>query len=129
MSAVEKPEIGAVGWFDLTVPDAEGIRDFYERVVGWTYQGHDMGDYEDYVMSTPGGRGVTGICHRRGPNAEVPPGWMPYVNVADLDESRKQCEALGGEVLGEVRDMGSYGRLCYVKDPAGAVMALLQPPA
>ena len=129
MSGREKPEIGAVGWFDLTVPDADGVREFYERVVGWTSRGHDMGDYEDYEMSTPDGRRVAGVCHARGVNAEVPPRWMLYVNVADLDESLKQCEALGGAKVGEIRDMGSYGRLCYVRDPSGAAIALIQPPA
>lgn len=23
------------GWLDLTVPDAEGVRDFYRKVAGW----------------------------------------------------------------------------------------------
>jgi len=128
VSETTKPEIGAVGWFDLTVPDAGRVRDFYEQVVGWTSTGHDMGEYEDYVMSTPGGRGVAGVCHARGANADVPPHWMLYVNVADLDTSLERCRALGGEVLGEPRDLGSYGRLCYVRDPSGAALALIQPP-
>ena len=129
MSDRKKPEIGAVGWFDLTVDDAETVRDFYEQVVGWTWQGHDMGDYEDYMMSTPDGRGVAGVCHARGPNEGVPPHWMLYVNVADLDESLARCKAMGGEQLGEEREMGTYGRRAYVKDPAGAALALIQPPA
>lgn len=129
MSDAQKPEIGAVGWFDLTVPDAENVRDFYEQVVGWTSEGHDMGEYEDYEMATPGGVHVAGVCHARGMNADVPPQWMLYVNVADLDESLRQCRALGGKLLGKVRDMGSHGRLCYVEDPAGAAIALIQPPA
>lgn len=39
MSDALKPEIGAVGWFDLTVEDAESVRDFYAGVVGWTPRG------------------------------------------------------------------------------------------
>ena len=128
MSEAKKPEIGAIGWHDLTVPDAEQARDFYEQVVGWTWQGHDMGDYEDFMMSTPEGRGVAGVCHARGVNANVPPQWMLYVNVADLDHSLARCRALGGEVLGDVRDMGSYGRVAYVRDPSGAALALIQAP-
>ena len=129
MSDAQKPEIGAVGWFDLTVPDAGSVRDFYEQVVGWNSQNHDMGDYEDYVMTTPAGRGVAGVCHARGVNASIPPQWMLYVNVANLGESLERCKAMGGEVLGEVRDMGPYGQVAYVKDPAGAALALIQPPA
>ena len=128
MSDKKKPEIGAVGWFDLTVDDADGVRDFYEQVVGWQWQGHDMGEYEDYMMATPEGRTVAGVCHARGPNAGIPPQWMLYVNVADLSESLERCKAMGGAILGEIREMGSYGRMAYVRDPAGAALALIQPP-
>ena len=125
----DKPAIGSIGWFDLTVPQAEEVKTFYEQVVGWTSKAHPMGDYDDYEMLDANGRCVAGVCHQKGVNADVPSQWMLYVNVADLDESLRQCEAHGGERLGEVRDMGPYGRLCIVRDPAGAAIALLQPPA
>ena len=32
MNEGEKPAIGSVAWRDLTVEDAEGIRDFYGQV-------------------------------------------------------------------------------------------------
>ena len=41
---------GQVGWFDLTVADADTIRDFYKAVVGWETEAHDMGDYSDCVV-------------------------------------------------------------------------------
>jgi predicted enzyme related to lactoylglutathione lyase len=25
------PKMGTIGWLDLTVPDAEGVRDFYRK--------------------------------------------------------------------------------------------------
>lgn len=37
-----KPDIGSLGWTDLTVPDAERIRDFYQAVVGWRAEPVDM---------------------------------------------------------------------------------------
>lgn len=27
--------IGKIGWIDMTVDDASGLRDFYQKVVGW----------------------------------------------------------------------------------------------
>jgi predicted enzyme related to lactoylglutathione lyase len=39
---------GQIGWIDLTVPDAEGVRDFYRDVTGWTTSPIAMGDYQDY---------------------------------------------------------------------------------
>lgn len=39
-------KVGSVLWRDLTVENAEQIRDFYQQVVGWQAQGEDMGGYE-----------------------------------------------------------------------------------
>jgi predicted enzyme related to lactoylglutathione lyase len=33
MSNKEKPEIGSITWSDLTVPNAEEVKDFYSIVV------------------------------------------------------------------------------------------------
>jgi predicted enzyme related to lactoylglutathione lyase len=123
-------EIGKIGWVDLTVPDADGIRDFYTAVVGWTAHDHDMGDYADYDLRTPGsGERVTGICHARGPNADLPAQWIIHVNVADVDGSVATCVELGGSVLREPKDYGRWGRIAVIRDPAGATTALVQPPA
>jgi hypothetical protein len=125
----KKPTTGMIGWFDLTVPDATRVREFYQQVVGWHSQAVDMGGYEDFSMIPPGGKdAVAGICHARGSNADMPPSWLPYINVANLDESLAQCSVLGGEAVTQVRDMGSYGRMCVIRDPAGAVVALMEPP-
>ena len=124
MSA-EKPEVGTVGWVDLTVPDAEKLRDFYTAVVGWKAQGLDMGRYEDFVMQTPSGKGAAGVCHARGLNADVPPVWLVYFTVADVVGSVAVCEANGGQVLVKPRAAGG-GTFAVIRDPAGAVCALYQ---
>ena len=126
MSEPKTPEVGSIGWVDLTVPDAEGVRDFYTQVVGWTSQPLDMGGYSDFVMNAPGsGDGKAGICHARGANAGQPPVWMVYLMVADLDASVARCEELGGKVLVPVRSAGG-GRFCVIQDPAGAIAGLFQ---
>lgn len=119
------PAVGTVGWVDLTVGDAEGVRDFYRAVVGWRAEGEDMGGYEDFNMLTPAGDCVAGICHARGANAAVPAQWMIYLVVADLDASLAEVAARGGEVVVEPRTMGA-ARYCVIQDPAGAVAALYQ---
>jgi predicted enzyme related to lactoylglutathione lyase len=122
------PKVGTIGWIDLTVPDASKVRDFYCKVVGWTTSEVDMGGYADYCVHPPDGDPVAGICHARGTNAEMPPAWLIYITVADLNASLAKCRTLGGEVVTAVRDMGGYGRIAVVRDPAGAVCALIQPP-
>lgn len=117
-------EVGKIGWHDLTVENADEVRDFYSAVAGWTVQGCDMGGYEDYSMMS-GEDCVGGICHARGTNADMPAQWMIYITVADLDASMAACREKGGEVVVGPKTMGA-ARYCVVKDPAGAVAALYQ---
>ena len=119
---------GKIVWFDLTVPDAENVRDFYTAVVGWQAQPVGMGDYDDYAMDA-NGETVAGICHARGINAamaDTPPRWMPYISVDDLDASLERCRSAGGTTVTDVRDMGDGTRFCVISDPAGALVALMQ---
>lgn len=119
-------KIGTVGWVDLTVPNAEELRDFYQDVAGWTSQPLDMGGYSDFVMSAPDGQSVSGVCHARGGNAGLPAQWLIYITVADLDASVARCTERGGKVLAGPKDAGGGARFCVIQDPAGAVAALYQ---
>lgn len=118
-------EIGKVGWVDLTVPDAEKVRDFYAKVVGWSFEEVPMGGYSDYSMVPPGGKEpAAGICHARGINDKIPPQWLVYVPVANLSVSIESCKSLGGKVLDGPRNMGGQ-MFASIQDPAGAVMGLV----
>ena len=117
---------GTIGWIDMSVDNADEVRDFYKAVVGWGHDDVSMGDYADYSMTTPGGDAVSGICHARGSNAELPGGWLIYITVADADASAAACEEHGGEVIVPVRGLAG-GRFCVIRDPSGAVAALYQP--
>lgn len=45
----------------------------YEKVVGWKVEDTSMGDYSDYTMMSPGdGEAISGICHARGSNTDLP---------------------------------------------------------
>src|SRR5689334_21917788 len=119
---------GKIGWMDLTVADAPAIRDFYQSVTGWTPSPVEMGGYQDFCMVPPGETApVAGICHARGPNTDIPPVWLVYITVDNLEESLQRCESLGGKRRSQIRGGGSMGRYCVIEDPAGAVAALFEP--
>jgi predicted enzyme related to lactoylglutathione lyase len=120
------PEPGTISWQDLTVADAEGICDFYQAVVGWKPEPLAMGAYSDFVMNADGAA-IAGVCHARAGNADLPPLWIIYITVENLDHSIDECHRLGGSVVSGPRSYGG-GRYCVIKDPAGAVCALYQPP-
>jgi uncharacterized protein len=124
MSDQNKAVIGSIAWIDLTVDDASGVRDFYTEVVGWQAADHDMLTYNDYDIKQADGKVISGICHARGTNAKIPPQWLIYITVADVDKSAARCVELGGKVVDGPRMMGS-SRFCVIQDPAGAVAALI----
>ncbi len=123
-----KPNQGLIAWHDIAVEDAGKLSEFYQGVVGWKPEPVSMGDYDDYNMVAPGSKeSVAGVCYRRGPNSDLPAQWLMYVMVEDVQASATKCEELGGEIVAGPRSVGG-GKICVIKDPAGAVCALYQPP-
>jgi predicted enzyme related to lactoylglutathione lyase len=116
---------GAIAWTDLTINSAETVRDFYAAVTGWKHEPVDMGGYSDFVMTTPSGDGVAGICHARGSNEGLPAQWLIYINVESLDKSIDAVNSGGGKVIAGPKSMGKH-RYCVIQDPAGAVAALIE---
>ncbi|MBD3161157.1 MAG: VOC family protein [Candidatus Eisenbacteria bacterium] len=127
MNDKPRPGIGTIGWLDLTVPDAEAVRDFYGAVVGWSPEPVSMGEYDDYSMTIPDAGPIAGICHARGVNASMPPQWIAYFIVDDLDRSIRECTDRGGKIRVPPRGGAGEGRFCVIEDPAGAVAALYEP--
>ena len=86
-----------------------------------------MADYDDFCMHPPGDpQPVAGICHAKGENVGLPPVWLIYITVDDLDLGIRRCQELGGKVLRPTTSMGASGRFCVIEDPAGAVCALYE---
>lgn len=126
---VPTPPTGRVAWLDLTVPDADALRDFYAIVVGWGTQAVAMRDgehaYADYCLLNDDGTTSAGVCHARGPNAGLPPVWLLYLPVGDLEASIHEVTEAGGMVLTSSRKPdGSYAS-AVIRDPAGAFTSLV----
>jgi len=131
----EPNAVGHIHWHDYTMKDAARVRDFYSKVVGWSSSDVAMSDsngaYADYCMHAPGSDGnpgpvVAGVCHARGVNAKIPPQWLMYITVADVEASAKKCVELGGKLIDGPRKMGNQ-TFCAIQDPGGAVCALISP--
>ncbi|MEZ4883240.1 MAG: VOC family protein [Chitinophagales bacterium] len=123
MAEEKKSVIGSIIWHDLTVPNAEEVKNFYTEVVGWTaslYSG-----YDDFNIHQEDGQVMAGICYAKGSNANIPPQWLMYVTVANVEESAAKCVEMGGKILDGPRMMGN-NNFCVIQDPAGAVMALIE---
>jgi predicted enzyme related to lactoylglutathione lyase len=119
-------KIGEMAWLDLTVANAKEVQGFYQKVIGWQVDVTPMGDHVDYTMkSQVTGDAVSGICHSKGINSDMPAVWLPYFLVANLSDSMLAVRSQGGELLTDIKFAGK-DQYIVIKDPAGAVCALYQ---
>lgn len=126
----ESSRVGRIAWLDLTVPDAGKAREFYHEVVGWSVEDVPMEDGPepdtDYQMLGQDGSPIARICHARGANAGLPPVWLIYLPVGDLEESLRRAVDEGGKVLKAARDDGGDYVYAVIEDPVGVPFAIIQ---
>jgi len=119
-------KIGDMAWLDLTVANATEVKGFYQNVIGWQADETSMGEHNDYTMKSPvTGDAVSGICHSKGINSDMPAAWLPYFLVVNINDSILAVTTQGGELLTDIKLAGK-DQYVVIKDPAGAVCALYQ---
>lgn len=117
---------GNFAWHELMTTDAPAARAFYTHVVGWTAQDGGMQDVA-YTLLLAGDVMAAGLMALPPQAAGAPPGWMGYVEVADVDATAAQATTLGGTVHLPPHDIPTIGRFAVIADPQGAVIALFHP--
>ncbi len=123
------PPQGTFCWTELLTRDANGAKTFYTKLLGWETAEMDMGENGTYTTLTPKGQkdSIGGIMEMVGPQFEnVPPHWLPYIAVDDVDASAAQTGEFGGQVLVPPTDIPNIGRFCVIQDPTGGVVALFK---
>jgi len=104
-------------WFECGSERPAEAAKFYEELLSW--KGGEG----------PGGAsllaGVDGpFAHLNGKSVATS-GWVPYVEVKDVDASTVRASKLGAKVL-QPRTKGPMGDFTIVRDPGGAPVALWQ---
>ncbi|MBL8982307.1 MAG: VOC family protein [Gemmatimonadetes bacterium] len=118
------PGTGDFSWFELATRDIPKALAFYGAVFGWTAgDAMDMGPNGIYQFFNRDGQMMGGMYQvsASGPMA-MPPGWIHYVTVADLNAAVGRVKAGGGNVFVETDIPG--GRIAMCTDPQGAMFAL-----
>ncbi|WP_437567741.1 VOC family protein [Sorangium sp. So ce542] len=121
---VEEP--GAVLWHQVDTRDNKKAADFYCRVFGLEARKHEVPGI-DYMTLLKGPKAAGGVLqmNEQWP-ADLPPHWMVYFAVADVDASIVKVQELGGKVHVPPFDT-PYGRQSVVADPWGAAFTLMTP--
>ncbi|MCK1804552.1 MULTISPECIES: VOC family protein [unclassified Micromonospora] len=88
------------------------------------------------MMRTPDGHGKLELTRFRAPAlvaaepSDAPPNTLGLRSVMfavdDVDDTVARLRAHGGELIGEVADYGDVYRLCYLRGPAGVIVALAE---
>jgi predicted enzyme related to lactoylglutathione lyase len=114
---------GRFVWHELHTGDRPKAQKFYATLVGWEIKEVAMGPGEAYGLCLLGGKDIAGITKSMAP-AHVPPHWLPYIGVDDVDASAAKATELGGKVLGAPMDIPNVGRFAVLADPLGAAFAI-----
>lgn len=115
---------GTPCWWELATKDAEKAKEFYTELCGWTVQPMEM-PMGTYNVLSRNGASFGGIMDASGPEwKDVPPHWMTYIHVNDVDASAAKVTELGGGVCVPPTDIPSVGRFSVVNDPTGGTFSL-----
>jgi predicted enzyme related to lactoylglutathione lyase len=116
-------ENATLTWNQLMTRDLEAAQRFYGAV--FEYEFETLPDVAGYQLLKVGGAVVGGIYAMAGMPADVPPHWLTYFWLDDVDRGFAQVRELGGQVLSEPVDT-TFGRWASVQDPQGATFCLIR---
>lgn len=119
----EQPQMtpGTFGWNELMTPDADACKAFFTALMGWTTETMEMPDGGVYTIFKLGDRPAGGMMQMRGAEFEgMPPHWVGYLTVEDVDKTIDKCKSLGGSVAVGPFDVANVGRFAIIADPTGA---------
>lgn len=125
----DAPLLGRLLWYELMTSDLAAAERFYTSVVGWTvtpFEGLPM----PYSMWTKAnGTPIAGAMTLPDELKAigVPPHWMLYVGVPNLEDAVAHAERLGGEAVSPVIDVPTIGRMRTMRDPQGAAFSIYEP--
>ncbi len=118
------PATGTFCWNELMTPDVDAAKSFYSQLFGWESKETDMGPQGTYTIYSAAGKDCAGMM--KTPNEHVPPTWLSYVTVEDVDASTSKAEGLGATVCVKPTDIPGMGRFSVIIDPTKAALGLFQ---
>jgi len=119
-----KDEPGSFCWAELMTRDTARARDFYCGLFDWGAKKSDLGSME-YTEFTAGKASIAGMMPISPEMGPVPPNWMIYFAVTEVDGLARKTAQLGGQVIVPPQDIPKVGRFSVLADPQGAAFAAI----
>lgn len=122
----EVPE-GMVCWTELMTVQIDKALAFYQQVVGWQVQTMEMGKGRTYyLLQRPDGRLAGGAMATPVEAGDLPPMWMVYFNVNDVDAMTDKAGRLGAVVHQLPTDIPTIGRFSVIGAPDSSIIGLFK---
>lgn len=120
-------EHGAMCWSEVNCRDGANNAAFYAAVFDLTAHKLDMpGVVYHTLHPKDGGDAVCGVLQMDEQWEGIPPNWMPYFAVANLEQADAVWAKHGGKIItGPIPS--PYGRIMVVQDPQGAYLSYMAP--
>lgn len=114
-------------WYELMTTDLAASEAFYGTVIGWTAADSGMPGFR-YSILKAGEIAIAGAMALPDElvTAGVPPHWIGYVRVEDVDAMLPRLVTAGGTVHKAAEDIPGVGRFAVVADPHGAAFCLFR---
>ena len=127
-----KHEHGAMQWCELMAHDPEAAAEFYRDLLKVKTDPMEMpgGSVNSIVITEDGP--VMGISALGGLSEELiarlgGPTWIVYFNVDDVDAAAERALQRGAELPDLPWDVPGIGRIAWIFDPQGALVAVITP--
>ena len=111
-------------WTELMTGDTAKAGTFYKGLFGWGTE--KFPGPMDYTLWKRGSESAGGMMALTKEMHGVPPHWMVYYGVSDVDAVVAKATSLGATIIRPAWDTPGVGRIAILKDPAGAAFAIIK---
>lgn len=117
---------GFFSWHELNTTDYEGAWKFYSELFGWKPtssmdMGQDLGAYWMFGLDPQKSMGGMSNVAKQ---MKMPPHWMYYVTVENIDATVGGIKKAGGKILNGPMDIPGNDKIAQCMDPQGAAFAI-----
>lgn len=113
-------------WYELLTSDQDAAQKFYAEVLGWTVAKPEMGPPGiDYRVGSAEDGPVGGLMSMPD-GAPMPPTWLIYFGVDDVDAAVEKAQGLGAVVHMPPMEIPDVGRMAFLADPQGVVFYVMR---
>ena len=112
---------GHVVWHDLITDDVAAAKEFYGKLLGWSFEQHG-----EYTLILNKNKPIGGMVKLDQSGTErKSAGWIPYFSMPDVDDTAEWVLSVGGKIIEGPGEMAGRGRYAMIADPLGTPLVIL----